>query len=952
IGVLASEPASYTFTFSGSDRAVGNVTAYRNVDPIGSPLDVFGVTTANSASQITLPTITTTQTNTVLVALLGSSRAGNNHGVPTGMTVEQYQFNSGAGPNGVSSSLDEQAFPTPGSTGAKTATMSSATDYVAHLLAVAGGSALSIPVPSGTAVGDVMIASIAARPCTASSGACTLAINTPAGWTSLATIDQTSGGAASNVGARLAVYWRVATAADIGATYTWGFGGSPAHLGADGGIVSFSGVDTTTPIVASAGQATASSSSHTAPQVNTGTVTNTMLVSMHSADASGTWTPPGGMTEAVDIASQPPNNNLGISLEMNYEARAAAGLTGTRTATLSSPPAANTGATFLLALRPAVSLAHYAITVVSSTVANCDYAQITISGHDASHNLVAPPAGRSLAISTSTASGVWQGPGTVAGIGAWTPSGANNGAATYVWPGGETSFTVTLRQSAVTSLSINLNDGSVAELALEDPLISFVNSALRISNGANAPGTIGTQVSGKPSNTGFGAQTLYLQAVRTDITTGACTSIFPSGSDVSVQVGAQCNNPANCSQSLTLASSSPSSNSAAFVPNGTYAASMNFRFSTANAEAPFVVNYGDAGQITLQFRAALPSPPANQFVQGTSNAFVARPFGFAMTGASHATTAGAALLAAAGDNFAMTLGAYKWASGQDANNDGVPDAGVNLTGNGVTPNFAATTTLSATANLPGVATGALSRAGGAATIAAAEWSGGAAALTDWRYSEAGNVFLAASSTSYLGVAGADISGNSGLDGTGAANGYLGRFRPKQFAVSAVTLSNRSDLACAPASSFTYLDEPLKLTLTLTAQNAQGATTQNYNGGYAKLGVTTFSSWALGARSGATNLTSRIDSGVNPAGSWSNGVANVTITTALLRATPDNPDGPHAALQFGIAPTDADGTAMASLDFDADNNAVNERKNLGVSTEVRFGRLRMDNALGPEASKLP
>ncbi len=601
---------------------------------------------------------------------------------------------------------------------------------------------------------------------------------------------------------------------------------------------------------------------------------------------------------------------------------------------------------------------HYAIAVVSGTVANCDYAQVTISAHDASHNLVAPPAGRSLAIATSIGTGVWQGPGTVAGTGSWTPSGSNNGSATYVWPGGESSFTVRLRQSAVTSLSVNLNDGTVVEGVGEDPTISFVNSAFRISNGAGAAATIASQIAGKASNVGFGAQALYLQAVRTDTNTGACTSLFPSGTDVTVSVGAQCNNPASCAQNLTLTSSAASSNSSVFVPNGTYVTSMNFRFTTANAEAPFALNYADAGQITLQFSAALPSPPANQFVTGTSNAFVVRPFGFAFRGAnaaaaaSHGTTQNSSVLAAAGDNFTMTLAAYRWASGQDANNDGIPDAGVDLTCNGLTPNFAATTNVSATANLPGVATGAISRASGAATIAAAEWSGGSAIINDWRYSEVGNVFLAANAASYLGDATANVSGDSGMDGSGAAGGYIGRFRPKQFTVSAAALATRSDLSCAPASTFSYMDEPLKLAFTLTAQNTQGATTQNYTGSYAKLGIGTFSNWALGARSGTANLTARVDGGVAPTGSWASGAAAVTMTTGILRATPDNPDGPYASLGFGIAPVDPDGAAMASFDFDADNNGVNERKSLGVATEMRFGRMRLDNALGAEARQLP
>jgi hypothetical protein len=816
-------------------------------------------------------------------------------------------------------------------------------------------SPLTINVPAGTVANDVMIASITMRPCSnTSGGACTTTFTAPAGWTQVGTtIDQTTGAGTGGYGHRLAMYRRVATGAEP-ASYTWSFGGAPLHAGAAGAVSSFSGVDTANPIVANAGQVTAAAATHVAPTINTTPVTNTMLVSTFTANSSGTWTPPGSMTERADVASLAVPNDLGLSLEQNTEAVPAAGLTGTRTATQSTPPASDTGATYSLALRPGVSVTHYSISVLSSTVANCDYAEVTIVGHDASHTAVNVPSSRTVTLTTSTGTGVWQA-GLVSGTGTWLPSGSNNGTATYNWPGGESGFTVRLRQSAVTSLSVNLNDGTATEgTGAEDPTVSFVNSIFRISNGANASLAIGTQIAGKPNNVGFGLQNLFLQAIRTDTTTGACVSLFPINTDVSVEVGAQCNNPAICTQNLSLTSNALSSNTRTFVPSGAFAGAMNFRFTTANAEAPFTLNYGDAGQLTLQFRAALPSPPANQFVQGTSNAFVTRPFGFAFPGATHATTAGALPLAAAGDNFSLTVGAYRWAAAHDTNNDGVPDAGpginIDITANGVTPNFAATTTLTATGNLPGVSNGLITRATGGADITAAEWSLGTATLANWRYSEAGNVFLGVSSNDYLGDTAADIAGSSGLDGTGNAGGYVGRFRPKQYAVSAASVTNRSGLACG--GTWSYMGEAFRLGFTLTAQNAQNATTTNYTGAYATLDPTVFTNWVLGARSGTTNLTLRIDASVAPTGSWSNGVAsNVVITTAIQRASPDNPDGPYTPVQFGIAPV-SETAGMNTLDFDADNNSVNERKNLGVSTEARFGRLRMENAVGSEKLQLP
>ena len=381
----------------------------------------------------------------------------------------------------------------------------------------------------------------------------------------------------------------------------------------------------------------------------------------------------------------------------------------------------------------------------------------------------------------------------------------------------------------------------------------------------------------------------------------------------------------------------------------------------ASSEADTVIAYPDAGQISLHARYDLDSSVAGYEMVGSSNAFVARPFGFAFRGAStataiqHSTTDTGTVLVPAGDNFTMTVAAYRWAAGEDADNDGVPDAGVDVTNNGLTPNFAASVTVAPSANLPGVALGAVSRGAACAsagTIAAASFAGGSASVNDWCYSEAGNVLLTATASNYI-AAGVNISGNSGLDGTGAAGGYVGRFRPKNFAISgAPTLSNRSASGCVPASSFTYMNEGLSLGFTLVARNTQGATTQNYSGTYAKLGIGTFSNFNFGAKSGATNLIARVDSSVSPAGSWSSGSASISVTTGILRAASGNPDGPYSVVQFGIAPLDSDGVAMNILNFDADGNAVDERTSLGVTTEVRFGRMRLNNAYGSTLLDLP
>ena len=617
---------------------------------------------------------------------------------------------------------------------------------------------------------------------------------------------------------------------------------------------------------------------------------------------------------------------------------------------------------------PCITTDHYAI-VGSTTGVTCDVSPVQIIAHDSTHTAVSPAAGTVLSISTSTSTGVWQ-PGLIVGTGAWTPTGANNGVATYVWPGGESSFTVNLRHSTVATLSINLVDSnSKGEATTEDLSIAFVDSAFRVTTNGTTTATVGTQISGKNSNIGFAAQTLYIQAIRTDTATGTCVGAIQNLS-ATIQMAGNRVSPTG----PTASQVSVLNNLGVMVPLGTGGGTPGAYTNVAltfdgQSKAPLVINYPDAGSISLHAQYALPAPPAATFITGSSNVFVVRPFGFAFRGATaataiqHSNSDTGTVLVPAGDNFTMTVAAYQWAAGEDSVGvvDGIPDPGVNLTNNGLTPNFAASVSIAATVNLPGVATGSITRGAAcasAATIATASFINGSATISDWCYSEAGNVFLTATSTDYLGATDADITGNSGLDG-GTFGGYVGRFRPKYFEIdssagNAPTLVNRFAASCGTGptvtSTFTYMNEGLRLRFRLLARNTQGATTLNYNGAYAKLGIGTFTNFDFGAKSGTTSLTSRITAGSSTGSSWLSGIGTVVADFPIDRAS--SPDGPYTTVQFGIAPSDLDTVAMNAFNFDADGNTINERTNLGVTTEVRFGRMRLNNTFGSTLLDLP
>ena len=183
--------------------------------------------------------------------------------------------------------------------------------------------------PTGVASGDVLLAVISVR------GNPT--ILPPSGWTEVR-LD------INGNTIRQGVYVHVAGGSEP-ASYTFDF--SKAHSAA-GGIVAFSGVDGSNPVDAHDGQINASSTSITAPSITT-TGPDRMLVGFFGIPSLTSMTPPGGMTERIDVAA-PSTNTYKVTAGVASGLVAAAGATGTRTA-VAANSATNIGQ--LVALRPA-----------------------------------------------------------------------------------------------------------------------------------------------------------------------------------------------------------------------------------------------------------------------------------------------------------------------------------------------------------------------------------------------------------------------------------------------------------------------------------------------------------------------------------------------------------------------------------------------------------------------
>ena len=195
-----------------------------------------------------------------------------------------------------------------------------------------GDTTLAINKPAGTAQNDVMIASVAIRPNSAT-------VTPPSGWTLVRRTDSTSGTSNS-----LLVYRKVAGASEPG-SYTWIL--DSGHTGAGGGIESFSGVDTANPINVEAYSTGFATYWPQTPSVTT-TVANAMVVASYSISNGNTWEnpPPSGMTQGFQATGG------SEMIQANYALQASAGATGTKTAHDLGPDSADGGNSHILALKP------------------------------------------------------------------------------------------------------------------------------------------------------------------------------------------------------------------------------------------------------------------------------------------------------------------------------------------------------------------------------------------------------------------------------------------------------------------------------------------------------------------------------------------------------------------------------------------------------------------------
>jgi MSHA biogenesis protein MshQ len=196
-------------------------------------------------------------------------------------------------------------------------------------------------------------------------------------------------------------------------------------------------------------------------------------------------------------------------------------------------------------------------------------------------------------------------------------------------------------------------------------------------------------------------------------------------------------------------------------------------------------------------------------------------------------------------------------------------------------------------------------------------------------------------------------------GAGVVNGVqsedVGRFYPSRFDLIAGNVSN----SCT-AGNFTYLSDPsITTSYQIAARNINGNTVANYDN--ATLNYNTANVSVHGEdnndgvdRSGRMTIAT---------GTWDDGVLAVTSSSASVNRLVDGslnvvPDGPFSNFVISLGLNDVDGATFST--FDAKPNDTNNcvvdgdcsTRLLSGNLDLRFGRMRVEDAHGPESADIP
>jgi MSHA biogenesis protein MshQ len=561
---------------------------------------------------------------------------------------------------------------------------------------------------------------------------------------------------------------------------------------------------------------------------------------------------------------------------------------------------------------------------------NCLAETVTVNVIDAIAGTPLTSYNAPVRLDTQTGYGTWA---LVSGSGAFNDGLAGDGLATYDWPLGQSSavFALTYPQGPpaldvdafqVSNTGIRDND---AEGALVFSPNGFTVTAAAL---ANPPGAVTPFATNQTAGTSFA---LHVAAFGQTPGDSVCGIIEGYSGTKSLKFWSQYQNPGTGTRSVTI-------DGVAAAASEAGAAAQNVAF--VNGQAVVTAKYKDVGRIRVLMKDDTTTDPVDlpTGINGATAAFVSRPATFVLSAIGDAAgvvvnpqaiDATGGVFLKAGDPFRATVTVL------DAEGSPTPNYGREA--------LAETVRLAVQLHEP---------VGGASPpVAAAAGFGafvnGVATGTDFTWSEVGIVRFSP------GVGDSDYLGAG--DVTGTASERVGRFIPHHFSVA---LNAPQFATACNAGGFTYTGQQFGYAtapvITATALAAGGTTTLNYAGAFFKLATATLANRTYAAALGMLDTSALPAPAVDPLVADIGG-GNATLTfgsgtgLSFARTTADPPI--FASIALSIDVLDADGVAASGV-APLTNPVTFSAIGFDAGPEIRYGRIRIANAVGSEVIDLP
>lgn len=967
-----AEPASFTFSFSGSERCAVAVLSYRGVDS-GAPVDaVGGQANTASSSSVTAPSITATVANARIVGFFAIANGNATLTAPGGMTAVLTTAATTAGPNGVAVLVADAAAGVAGATGGKTASASHSTQSVGQLIALRAAGGLvacysfeeaswngtagevidgqgtysgrrlgaaqstasgklsrgaGIPSNSSTGTQDAVLTPLHITDHVGNAGTITFWYKSNAAWSSggRRTLLDASTDTAS---AQRFFYVELDTSGDLefGLEDSAGNNQSFETSGLTYAAVTWVHVAVTWRLPNGTMEIYLDGTRVATRTLSANNLNIGATGYLHIGDNSSTYTPLHSGSSANGVIDEVRvYNTVRTSAQINAD-KDTTTTCGEALATLDLDVGAATGSTC-------------AVKSIALSALKADGTPYT--GYTGTVNL-----------STSTGSGDWS---LSSGGGSLNNGSADDGAATYTFVAADNgAVTLGLSEQQARTLSVTATDSAVTTITTTSAGIAFSDNTFVFSEDLSA------KIAGSDVAVAGRAHDFQVALYRRDAGTGSRCGIatgYSGSKALKAWITRSGDDPGGAAPAIagvSLGNAQPGSN--------------NLGLSFSAGVASFSLSTTDVGQYALNLRDDT-TTALTAAVSGSSDTLTVRPFALVVSairrgGTSNPNTSSATgtVFTQAGESFQATVGAYLHASAADSDDDGVPDSGATLTQTtaaGLTPSYAFLTTLAAAAPFAPAA-GTLGALGNGA-LAAAVFSGGAATPATLTYAEVGSFSLTAAVSNYLNAAGVDLTGVV-FSSAGSRNAVVGRFTPYDFGLSLNTPAFAP--GCAIGTAFTYVGQAFSFgtapVIAVTARNKAGATTRNYTGAWWKLSNSTLTGRSYTAASGTLNTTGLPATTADPVivdvGGASGGQGTLTFSSGsgllFTRAAPVAPFNADIALSLNVLDSDgvAYGSNPARFGAATSGNGI-AFTGTGGGKAQRWGRLKLSNGLGTEFADL-